>query len=771
MPLPNTPALALWQPPQNGLGACQYVAWPELVRTDIHDSPETALAAAAKLYPGLDVLLIQTNLALPQGFLSRMLAGWRQHKNVEVLSPLGREQGLPVPAVSAKDIDALQFLYGEHSIKPATHWARHGSIWRSAALAEVWVSKQRSIAQLNFAVIHGVYVSNEFVKSNPDKNFIGDGKPVLLHVLHSWGGGVEYFARDLRAGDDARHHLFFKAISLDSLPPYGKQLALYHSGSEAPIQVWRLDCPIDDTAIQSDEVQKILREIIGRWGVGAIIVSSLIGHSMDVLKTGLPTIFACHDAYPFWPLLHDTRDAEEADFSIEYLDKSLNEDPYATSFEPHPVEYWLAIKNHLSETILNRHIPCVAPSEYAKKRVCIIEKKLSHADWRIIPHGTINLDRMDRRKVPVQTQKLRVLVPGHLNGDKGERLLLELLLDLPPNIELVLLGCAAYLQYKFQHEAVTCYPEYKREDLSAWVEKIQPDIALLPSLVPETFGYVLSEMLAVGVQVLCANIGAYGERAKTLNSVVTVAPNAKAFIEKLQYFRDFRAELEKLAISSPPPISTLADMAGAWVAISHGRAPDWFFNYLAYDQILEESAIDRKIDLLIEMSIKPSNLHDGQQQKTTDNIDQLPIHQQSGDPVEKPRVEFTRLDQPLLETVGESDEGLIVMSELKFALLQQQKDFQEETISLHKLQARQNKISAALTEASQKKIGESVALLKSKIQQLECLYKMELDNKNSSIGLLNQQLQQATQELHAVYGSTSWKLTAIFRNVKTWFLK
>ncbi|MBK7146776.1 MAG: hypothetical protein IPH76_16765 [Xanthomonadales bacterium] len=34
-----------------------------------------------------------------------------------------------------------------------------------------------------------------------------DGKPVLLHVLHGWGGGVERFARDLADGDRQRSHL------------------------------------------------------------------------------------------------------------------------------------------------------------------------------------------------------------------------------------------------------------------------------------------------------------------------------------------------------------------------------------------------------------------------------------------------------------------------------------------------------------------------------------------------------------------------------------
>ena len=38
-------------------------------------------------------------------------------------------------------------------------------------------------------------------------------------------------------------------------------------------------------------------------GVDRIIVSSLIGHALDCLETGLPTLEVLHDGYPAWPLL------------------------------------------------------------------------------------------------------------------------------------------------------------------------------------------------------------------------------------------------------------------------------------------------------------------------------------------------------------------------------------------------------------------------------------------------------------------------------------
>jgi|GEM_PF-2457830 len=810
-------ALALWRPPQNGLGAEPYSDLPGLPRTDIQQTPEEALSVAAQQFPGHDVLLIQTNLSLPSGFLSRMTAAWKQYPDVEVLSPLDKESGSTIPQLPPEKIDVQQFLFGEHGIRPGISWARHGSLWRAGVLNEVFTSGQRLSGQLNFSVLHGVHVAGEFVQYDGNEAFIGDGKPVVLHVLHSWGGGVEHFARDLRAGDKDRHHLFLKALSVDSLPPFGKQLALYHSSSEIALQLWRLNSPIDDTAIESAEVRKILQEIIDRWGVGAVIVSSLIGHSLDVLKTGLPTVFACHDVYPCWPLLHDRRELDEADFTFEYLQDFLARNSGEISFSKHTAEYWAAIKDHLVETILGRYISCIAPSEYARKRLCAIDGRLNHADWRIIPHGTIALDRVDR-STDVPVNKLRVLVPGHVNGEKGETLLLAMLKKMPPDIELVLLGCAGYLEHKFRHEAVRCYPEYLREDLSAWVAKIKPDIAMLPSLVPETFGYVLSEMLVIGLPVLCADIGAYAERATSEDSVVTVAPNAEAFIGKLQYFRDSRAELEKLAAAPPAAISTLSDMASAWERACRANEPNWFFDYPASRQLQEESAMDRKIDQLMEISIKANNLHQEQQRKSAETIEQLMANQkQLEDRFEKLQAELFARDQALALAAEKLEASLVTQGELKSALLEQEKQAQERIAGIRKLQTEQQEqnlvregelksqllqqqknhiellnLQLQQNETYQKtisdfrnKMEENSIALENKMAQLESVNKQELAARDANIQALMQQLHDATAELHhkagelryktdelqAVYASSSWRYTGIFRKVKTWFIQ
>lgn len=421
---------------------------------------------------------------------------------------------------------------------------------------------------------------------------IDSGKPVVLHVLHSWGGGVDYFARDLQAGDRHRKHYFLKSHSRDSLPPYGKELCLYEALDREPVASWHLSAPVMDTDLHSPEVAAILQSILEKWAVGAVIVSSLIGHSLDVLGTGLPTALAVHDVYPFWPLLHD---ANSDDHSIDHLKQSLHENGDGNIFATHPAEYWIAIRDELISMIRQKGIVCISPSLFAKARVCRIDPRLNDAKWHVLPHG---MRDQPRPEVASQTQlagKLKVLVPGHINGGKGEQLLGELLPVLPDGIELVLLG-SAHLSEKFSGENISTIADYPREQLAEYVARIKPDIAMLASTVPETYGYVLSEMLQLAVPVVCANIGAYAERGAELPGMTLVSPERDSFLAALTGFRDNPEWLSKQKENLPVAFPDLQQMANAWAAILPANPPRWCFEFT------DDPAIDAEVKMNLQLT-------------------------------------------------------------------------------------------------------------------------------------------------------------------------
>ncbi|GIX35176.1 MAG: hypothetical protein KatS3mg126_0955 [Lysobacteraceae bacterium] len=75
--------------------------------------------------------------------------------------------------------------------------------------------------------------------------------------------------------------------------------------------------------------------------------------------------------------------------------------------------------------------------------------------------------------------------------------------------------------------------DYRREDLPAWLTRLRPHAALLPSTVAETFGYTLSEMLALGVPVIATRRGAFIERLRDRPGHRLVEARAEAVLEAI----------------------------------------------------------------------------------------------------------------------------------------------------------------------------------------------------------------------------------------------
>ena len=147
-----------------------------------------------------------------------------------------------------------------------------------------------------------------------------------------------------------------------------------------------------------------------------------------------------------------------------------------------------------------------------------------------------------------------MLVPGRLVGGKGERLLEALLPLAPTGIEWCFAGGGVLAERFAAGTGGEAIPAYEPADLGGIVERFDPDIALLPSLLPESFGYVLSEMQALGVPTLAADRGAYGERiAADTHGLAAVAPNAAAFAAALAALASEPSSLPR-ALPAPPDL-------------------------------------------------------------------------------------------------------------------------------------------------------------------------------------------------------------------------
>jgi GT2 family glycosyltransferase len=573
------PVLSLWTADASASGGPVAGVPVAMVRIPgVASSPQQALARAAGQHPGRDVLLMRSGAELPDGFWRILDAAWQQD-GWDVLSPLdGRWPVFPDAAGTARR-SALAWALAEHASFAHASWSELCSIWRGDAVAG-----NDATRALRCGLLPCLYVGPELAPRDAElplplaslKERVAAapaawlpapaaGAPALLHVLHGWGGGVERFARDLAVADGGRQHLLLVARGHEHHRPYGRRLQLHLGPDSPPVRTWTLANPVDTTALRSPEVEAILATIIAEWGVGSVLVSSLIGHALDVLGTGLPTAVCVHDNYPLWPLLHDARDPATQPYDRDALARGLADAGPGYVLAGIDADQWFALREAFVAALSTANATLVAPSEFALRRLCAIAPELAQRPRRVVPHGLAPLAPLPAAAAPRDPgQPLRVLVPGRLEGGKGEQLLAPMLDSLPAGVELLLLGtgnCGVRFEGR---PSVRVIREYARDDLPAWIAELSPDLALLPSTVPETFSYTLSEMLALRLPVLCASPGAPAERLLAGGGGWVVAADPAAVNDRLAHLAAHRDEIAAIAAMAAPVQSTLGAMAAGW---------------------------------------------------------------------------------------------------------------------------------------------------------------------------------------------------------------
>ncbi|MFB3076932.1 MAG: hypothetical protein ACE1Y4_02900, partial [Lysobacterales bacterium] len=262
--------------------------------------------------------------------------------------------------------------------------------------------------------------------------FLLDDKPSTLHVTHSWGGGVAQWVHSFIEADQRGLNFQLCSQGPQSGEGAGQRLSLYYGNKTgAAIASWWLQPPIRSTAESNDQYRVILREIIRRYSVGRIIVSSLVGHSLDTLGTGLPTVQVLHDFYPRWPLLGIHPGPylvnRESDFEeVAGLQMALSENALLPDFRDRDAQAWQTLGDRWRETIVTRGIKIAAPSRSTADLLRELDPGWNDIEIDIIPHGLPPLpDACEVLPRHRADRKLRLVIPGKIQQGKGKTLLLK----------------------------------------------------------------------------------------------------------------------------------------------------------------------------------------------------------------------------------------------------------------------------------------------------------------------------------------------------------
>lgn len=355
-------------------------------------------------------------------------------------------------------------------------------------------------------------------------------KPTQLHVAHSWGGGLDYWIRQYCANDALRNNLVLRSIG--TWGAFGQRIGLYRSANmDQPLRYWDLGLPIRATAVAHLQYQAILREIIADFHIEAILISSLVGHSLDALATGLPTRIVAHDYYPFCPAVVIYFGEVCHQCPRDRLADCFAHNDQNRFFRNVNADEWLSVRRRFSQLAQAESVHFIAPSPAVIRHWQILMPELGDQQFTVIPHG---LDFAPPRlpESPVR-DKLRVVVLGSLAPQKGRALLEQLWPLIAAQVDLYLVGCDEDGTVFRRRPGITIVPRFEHAELPARMAEIQPEVGLLLSVWPETFSYTLSELWLFGLPVVATHLGSFADRIEEGVNGFLCEPHPEALADRL----------------------------------------------------------------------------------------------------------------------------------------------------------------------------------------------------------------------------------------------
>lgn len=361
-------------------------------------------------------------------------------------------------------------------------------------------------------------------------------RPRVLHVTHSLGGGLEHWARLFASADDVFENWVLR--SMGSPGEFGSELWLHDDPSDPrPRRTWKMASPITATAIHNLDYRRVLREIVDDLGIEAILVSSLIGHSLDALRTGVKTAFVCHDYYPFCPALHIRFEGVCESCTPVRLQRCRDENSLVDLFAGRDAAEWLALRDAFFEAMRKHRLPMVVPSVSVEGHYRRLAPELAGLRFELVEHASGSEHLLPVRaarqgRLPANAGRpLRVVILGRLSPIKGAELLPSLVRRLGTKVEVSLIGCG--LGWPGEAPGGVLIRDYEPRELPGILERLDPDLALLMSIVPETFSFTLGECFAAGIPPLATRIGGFEDRIVDGVTGFLVAPAVEAIAERL----------------------------------------------------------------------------------------------------------------------------------------------------------------------------------------------------------------------------------------------
>lgn len=358
-----------------------------------------------------------------------------------------------------------------------------------------------------------------------------DSKQTILYILHDGGGGTIHTTNDLVNIVSNTYVCIVVKLGLN----YGNIFKINKSNIIENFSIkfsneWSIEKKIDKERILFFEY------IIKLFNPSIVHTRSFICSSTSILKIfkkyGIKIVNSFHDFHLICPNI------QLVDFSEAFCEGDCNKHnhPVSHSLDCPVSQKWFktipplrghfkkiyADTNHRNLEYCDKFI---TTSQSTKSVLLQNFPNLSEKKFHIIEHGR-DFSKYTEFKKRITRRSINIVVFGVLNRPKGLSII-ESILEHNTKCELKIniLGNPKNSFFDFlQKKGAILHGEYQRDHLPYHIARINPFLAIIPSLWPETFCHTLTEAWALGIPVLGSSLGAVGERIRYHNGGWTLPP-------------------------------------------------------------------------------------------------------------------------------------------------------------------------------------------------------------------------------------------------------
>jgi O-antigen biosynthesis protein len=418
--------------------------------------------------------------------------------------------------------------YGEEN-----HWCMMASDlgWKHLLACDLFVFHKGSVSfgktrellmQLNGTRLQELYPEyaetvSRHIHSDPAKRYRANvmacilktlDRPLVIHVAHERGGGLERHVRDLMQFEFER-----------GLAP----LLLSADGSELPAERLRLSNLALGISVTFTPTEML--GFLCNLSQGGQVLRCHF-HFLPIVDTDCveklraisqQIVVTVHDFHAVCPRLHlldssgnycgmpsitDCQRCISSGQPQDILGLKLSSD-----FD---ISKWLSV--HRSALMTADLV--VAPSIFAADT---IRRRFELSNVRVIPHPETE-PRSDVVRSRRRFGEVVIAILGGIGPEKGFSRLSLMVGDSGQRrlgLRFAIIGYTSNDAELLRFEKVSISGPYNRSDLPTLLEQVAPDLVFLPSIVGETYSFTLSEAISEGLPVVCFDIGAQAERLRS----------------------------------------------------------------------------------------------------------------------------------------------------------------------------------------------------------------------------------------------------------------